>query len=279
MPSSPDALRLNRLLAGLSDVTWDRVRRHLIPVHLPLRKVLYEPGMELESAYFPTTAIVSLQAELANGARAELAVVGDEGMVGIALFLGGITTSSRAVVDGPGHAYRLNALTLKEEFRRGGSMRDRLLRYTQALITQMAQTAVCNRHHSVDQQMCRWLTGRLDRQHSSELIATHKLIAAGLGVRRESVAAVAASLQHAGIIRYHRGHIFVLDRADLEERCCECYTVVKQETDRLVHIPARFTSLAAHQSGIYRRAPSSVGDAAPRVPVSTCNARVQSTVC
>ena len=231
MPPSTDALRLNRVLAGLTDVASDQVRRHLSAVHLPLGKVLYEPGEKFDSVYFPTTAIVSLQYELANGACAELAMVGDEGMVGIALLMGGDTTSWRAVVDGPGNAFRLNALTLKEELRRGGAMRDRLLRYTQAQITQMAQTAVCNRRHSVDQQMCRWLAGRLDRQHSSELIATQELIASRLGVRRESVTSAAANLQHAGLIHYQRGHILVLDRAGLEERCCECYAVLKRELD------------------------------------------------
>jgi CRP-like cAMP-binding protein len=245
--------RLNGLLVGLADVAWDRVRRDLSPVHLPLGTALYEPGVELDSVYFPTTAIVSIHYELANGTCAEMAVVGNEGIVGIAVFMGGETTSSRAVVDSPGNAYRLKALTLKEEFYRGGAMHDRLLRYTQALLTQITQTAVCNRHHSVDQQMCRWLTGRLDRQHSSELSATHELIAARLGVRRESVTAVAASLHDAGLIRYKRGHILVLDRAGLEGRCCECYAVVKQETDRLLQIPTRFADAAAPKSGMQSR--------------------------
>jgi CRP-like cAMP-binding protein len=174
-----------------------------------------------------------------------MAVVGNEGMVGIALFMGGDTTSSRAVVDSPGEAYRLKALILKQEFFHGGAMRDRILLYTQALITQVAQTAVCNRYHSVEQQMCRWLAGRLDRQHSNELIATQELIASRLGVRRESVTSAAANLQHAGLIRYQRGHILVLDRAGLEEHCCECYAVLKRETDRLSQIPIRFTNTPA----------------------------------
>lgn len=186
--------------------------------------------------------------------RAEMAVVGNEGLVGIALFMGGDTTSSRAVVDSPGNAYRLTALTLKEEFYRSGATRDRLLRYTQALMTQMAQNAVCNRYHSVDRQICRWLAGRLDRQHGSEVIATHELIAAGLGVRRESVTAGATTLQDAGLIRYRRGHILVLDRVGLEERCCECYTAVKQETDRLLQTPTSFIDAAVAQSAVYRRA-------------------------
>ncbi len=269
MTSSAGALRPNRLLAGLSDVAWDRVRHHLVPVHLPLRKVLYEPGVKCDNVYFPTTAIVSLQYELANGACSELAVVGNEGVVGIALILNGDTIASRAVVDRPGNACRLDAPTLKEEFCRGGAMRDWLLRYTQVLIAEMAQTAVCNRHHSVDQQMCRWLAGRLDRQHSSELIATHELIAAGLGVRRESVTAAAASLRHSGVIRYRRGHIVVLDRRALEERCCECYMAVKQESDRLLQIPARLSNAGAPKSHTYRRALPIVEYATPGPPVST----------
>jgi CRP-like cAMP-binding protein len=279
MASSSGVLRLNTPLAGLPDVAWDRVWSHLRPVYLPIGTVLYEPGVQLEEVYFPTTAIVSLQYELANGTCAEMAVVGNEGMVGIALFLGGDTTSSRAVVDGSGNAYCLRGRILKEEFNRCGAVRDRLLRYTQALITQIAQTGVCNRHHSVDQQMCRWLAGRLDRQHSGELIATQEVIAARLGVRRESVTAAANGLQDAGLIRYRRGHIVVLDRASLEERCCECYAVVKQETDRLLQVAGRFTNVAAPKSGIHQRAPPIVEDAASRPPVSTRNVRVQSTFC
>ena len=283
MPPSTDALRLNRVLAGLTDVASDQVRRHLSAVHLPLGKVLYEPGEKLDSVYFPTTTIVSLQYELANGACTELAMVSDEGMVGIALLMGGDTTSWRAVVDGPGNAFRLNALTLKEELRRGGALRDRLLRYTQAQITQMAQTAVCNRRHSIDQQMCRWLAGRLDRKHSCELIATQELIAARLGVRRESVTSAAASLQKAGIIRYLRGHIFVINQRGLEERCCECYAALKREMDRLLQVQRG----AQRDSPTYPRpkfvcigdAPPNLEDAAPRAPVSTRNVRVQPTIC
>jgi CRP-like cAMP-binding protein len=251
--ASTGALR-NTALAAFPDNAWDRVWSHLKPVYLPIGTVLYEPGVQLEEVYFPTTAIVSLQYELANGTCAEMAVVGNEGMVGIALFLGGDTTSSRAVVDGAGNAYSLRGRILKEEFYRCGAVRDRLLRYTQALITQIAQTGVCNRHHSVDQQMCRWLAGRLDRQHSGELIATQEVIAARLGVRRESVTVAANGLQDAGLIRYKRGHIVVLDRASLEERCCECHAVEKQETDRLLQIAGRFTDSAVPKSNLHRRA-------------------------
>ncbi len=261
--ASSTGVCLNGLLAGLPEVVWGRLGRHLIPAFLPLGKVLYEPGAQLDEIYFPTTAIVSLDYAEVTGASAEMAVVGNEGMVGVALFMGGDTTSSRAVVDGPGSALRLKARILSDEFYRGGAMQDRLLRYTQTLITQMAQTAVCNRHHSVDQQTCRWLLGRLDRRHSSELIATQELIAARLGVRRESVASVAVSLQDAGLIRYHRGHIFVLDRPALEERCCECYAVVKQETDRLLENPARLADTAL-QSAMHRRARSLVEPHRPR---------------
>jgi len=254
MISSTGALPLNTLLASLPDETWDRVQHHLNPVYLPLGKVLYDPGVQLDEIYFLTTAIISLQYELADGTCAEMAVVGNEGILGIAVFMGGDTTSWRAVVDTPGNAYRLKPLILKDEFSRGGAMRGTLLRYTQSLITQMAQTAACNRHHSVDQQMCRWLLGRLDRLDYSELIVTHELIADRLGVRRESVTEAAANLQHAGLIRYRRGHILVLDRTGLEERCCECYAVVKQETDRLLRIPARFTDAVAPKSSKRRRA-------------------------
>jgi CRP-like cAMP-binding protein len=254
MRSSASDLGLNTLLAALPDVIGDRMRRHLNPVYLPFGKVLYEPGVQLDEVYFPTTAIISLQYEFADATCAETAVVGNEGILGIALFMGGDTTSWRTVVDTAGNAYRLKALMLKEEFSRDGAMRAMLLRYTQSLITQIAQTAVCNRHHSVDQQMCRWLLGRLDRLESNELLVTHELISDRLGVRRESVTDAAANLQQAGLIRCRRGHISVLDRAGLERRCCECYAVVKQETDRLLHIPARSHDIAAPRSGVSRRA-------------------------
>lgn len=245
MRSSCSDLSLNTLLAALPHVIGDRMRPHLDPIYLTFGKVLYEPGVQLDEVYFPTTAIISLQYEFADATCAELAMVGNEGILGIAQFMGGNTTSWRAVVDVPGNAYRLKALILKEEFSHSGAMRDTMLRYTQSLITQIAQTAVCNRHHSVDQQMCRWLLGRLDRVKSSELLVTHELVADRLGVRRESVTDAAAKLQNAGLIRCRRGHISVLDHAGIEGRCCECYAVVKEETARLLHIPARSHDIAA----------------------------------
>jgi CRP-like cAMP-binding protein len=184
--------------------------------------------------YFPTTSIVSLLYVMADGASAEIAVVGNEGVIGVSLFMGGETTPSRAVVQSAGYAYRLSGQLLKEEFTRAGAMQHLLLRYTQALITQMAQTAVCNRHHSLDQQLCRWLLLSLDRLASNELVMTQELIANMLGVRREGVTEAAGRLQSAGLIEYRRGHITVINRAGLEARTCECYAVVKKESDRLL---------------------------------------------
>jgi CRP-like cAMP-binding protein len=201
---------------------------------MQLGDVLYESGANLRNVYFPTTAIVSLLYMLADGASAEIAVVGNEGMIGVSLFMGGETTTNRAVVQSAGHAYRLPSQLLKDEFTRAGPLQHLLLRFTQALITQMAQTAVCNRHHSVDQQLCRWLLLSLDRLASNDLVMTQELIANMLGVRREGVTEAAGNLQQAGLIRYSRGHITVLDRAGLEARSCECYAVVKTETDRLL---------------------------------------------
>ena len=201
---------------------------------MPLGGVLYEPGDVLPYVYFPTDCIVSLLYMMADGASAEIAVVGNEGLVGVALFMGGETTSSRAIVQSAGGAYRLGGKKLKQEFHRDGQMQVLLLRYTQALITQMAQTAVCNRHHSVDQQLCRWLLLSLDRLSSSRLAMTQELIANMLGVRREGVTEAASKLQRLGIITYRRGQITVLDRRKLEQLCCECYAVVKRETDRLL---------------------------------------------
>jgi CRP-like cAMP-binding protein len=224
----------NHLLDALPASDYERIAAHLELVPLKLGDVLYEPDVKLRYVYFPTTAIVSLLYVMEDGASAEIAIVGNEGILGIALFMGGETTPSRAVVQSAGYAYRLKAQLLKDEFGRFGSFLHLLLRYTQALITQMAQTAVCNRHHSVDQQLCRWLLLSLDRLESSELSMTQELIANMLGVRREGVTEAAGKLQQAGLIHYRRGKITVLDRPGLEARSCECYQVVKTEFDRLL---------------------------------------------
>jgi CRP-like cAMP-binding protein len=224
----------NHLLAALPEPERQRWLPQLERVELPLGRVLYESGGTLSHVYFPTTAIVSLLYVMENGASAEIAVVGNEGIVGISLFMGGESTSSRAVVQSAGLGFRLEAQTMKDEFDRAGSVLHLLLRYTQALITQMAQTAVCNRHHSLDQQLCRWLLLSLDRLQGNELLMTQELIANMLGVRREGVTEGALKLQQAGLIRYARGHISVLDRPGLEKRSCECYSVVKREYDRLL---------------------------------------------
>ncbi len=229
--------RQNLLLTALSATVQERVYPHLRLVPMPLGKVLYESGDALRHVYFPTDSIVSLLHVLEDGASAEISVVGNDGLVGIALFMGGETTPSRAVVQSAGYAYRLIAQRLKNEFHRNGEMQLLLLRYTQALITQMAQTGVCNRHHSVDQQLCRWLLLSLDRLSSNELIMTQELIANMLGVRREGVTEAAGKLQKLGAIRYARGKITVLDRPKLEKLCCECYAVVKKECDRLMPKP------------------------------------------
>jgi CRP-like cAMP-binding protein len=226
--------RQNRLLAALPAPDYARLEPHLKLVQMPLGTVLYESGILLNHVYFPTTSIVSLLYVMADGASAEIAVVGNEGVIGVSLFMGGETTPSRAVVQSAGHAYRLSGQLLKEEFTRAGAMQHLLLRYTQALITQMAQTAVCNRHHSLDQQLCRWLLLSLDRLASNELAMTQELIANMLGVRREGVTEAAGRLQNAGLIEYRRGHITVIDREGLEARTCECYAVVKKESDRLL---------------------------------------------
>jgi CRP-like cAMP-binding protein len=207
---------------------------HLEYIDLPLGTVLYEAGDVQRHVYFPVNCIVSLLHMLADGSSAEIAVVGNDGLIGIALFMGGETTPNRAVVQSAGHAYRLPGQRLKDEFHRNGTLQGLFLRYTQALITQMAQTAVCNRHHSVDQQLCRWLLLSLDRLSSNRLDMTQELIANMLGVRREGVTEAAGKLQRLGIIHYQRGHITVLDRPRLEALCCECYAVVKKETDRLM---------------------------------------------
>jgi CRP-like cAMP-binding protein len=226
----PDA---NRLLALLPATDRARLDPELEAVSMAAGDVVYESGSVQDYVYFPTTAIVSLAYVMADGATAEIAVVGNEGVVGIALFMGGETTPSRAIVQSAGEAFRLSARALKHELTRAGPMQLLLLRYSQALLTQMAQTAVCNRHHSIDQQLCRWLLLRLDRLPSNELAVTQELIANMLGVRREGVTEAAGELQRAGLMRYSRGRITVLDRAGLEARACECYQVVKTETDRL----------------------------------------------
>lgn len=239
MPQPTDP-RQNLLLAALPDAEWQRWQRGLEPVDLPLGKVLYESGMPLSHVYFPTSAIVSLLYVMEDGASAEIAVVGLEGLVGISLFMGGDTTPSRAVVQSAGQGFRLKAAEMRAEFERAGPVMHLLLRYTQALITQMAQTAVCNRHHSLDQQLCRWLLLSLDRLPGNQLVMTQELIGNMLGVRREGVTEAARKLQAAGIIRYARGHITVLDRPALEARTCECYGVVRSEYHRLLpHAVAR----------------------------------------
>jgi CRP-like cAMP-binding protein len=233
MPS-PHSPNQNRLLAALPEEEYARLLPDLELVSLPLGEMLYEPGEQLRHVYFPTTAIVSLHYVLESGASAESAGVGNEGVVGISLFMGGNTTPSAAVVQTAGHAYRLEGRVLMKEFDRAGLMQGLLLRYTQALMTQISQTAACNRHHSVEQQLCRWLLLTLDRMPTNELIMTQELIANMLGVRREGITEAAGKLQQAGFISYRRGHIAVLDRSGLESRVCECYAVVKTELGRLL---------------------------------------------
>jgi CRP-like cAMP-binding protein len=230
-PTDP---RANRLLAALPDAEWQRWKPRLEAVAMPLGQVLYESGVRLEHVYFPTSSIVSMLYVLEDGASAEIAVVGLEGLIGIALFMGGGTTPSRAVVQSAGLGFRLPAAVMQAEFERAGPAMHLLLRFTQALITQMTQTAVCNRHHALDQQLCRWLLLSLDRLPGHELVMTQELIGHMLGVRREGVTEAARKLQAAGLIRYARGHITVLDRDGLEARTCECYGVVKKEYDRLL---------------------------------------------
>jgi CRP-like cAMP-binding protein len=224
----------NRLLAALPEASLQLLLPSLERVPLPLGMVVYESGGTQGYVYFPTSSIVSLLYVLADGASAEIAVTGNEGLVGIALFMGGETTPSRAVVQSAGHGYRLRAAVLKKAFESGGELQHLLLRFTQALITQMTQTAVCNRHHAVDQQLCRWLLLSLDRLAGNELVMTQELIANMLGVRREGVTEAAGKLQAEGLIQYSRGKITVLDRQQLEARVCECYAVVKKEYDRLL---------------------------------------------
>jgi CRP-like cAMP-binding protein len=234
MPDPVQDPQQNHLLAAFSVTERERLFPHLEIVPMPLGEVLYESGDVLRYVYFPTNCIISLLYVLADGASAEISVVGNEGLIGIALFMGGETTPSRAIVQSAGFAYRLAGQQLKDEFHRNGEVQLLLLRYTQALITQMAQTAVCNRHHSVDQQLCRWLLLSLDRLTSNQLVMTQELIANMLGVRREGVTEAAGKLDKLGVIRYARGRITVLDRPKLEQLCCECYAVVRKESDRLL---------------------------------------------
>lgn len=224
----------NYLLAALPADVRERLYPQLEKIPLPLGKVLYESGETLRHVYFPTDSIISLLYVMENGSSAEISVVGNEGLVGVALFMGGESTPSRAIVQSAGHAYRLPGRKLKDEFNRHGELQVLMLRYTQALITQMAQTAVCNRHHQIDQQLCRWLLLSMDRLPNNKLTMTQELIANMLGVRREGVTEAAGKLQRQGVIEYSRGHITVLDRHKLEQLSCECYAVVKRETDRLL---------------------------------------------
>lgn len=224
----------NYLLAALPAEEFERIEKHLELVHLPLGEMLYEPGVQFQHAYFPTTSIVSLHYVTESGASSEAAGVGNEGVVGVSLFMGGNTTPSSAVVQTAGHAYRLERNFLLEEFNRAGSLQHLLLRYTQALMTQTMQTAVCNRHHTIEQQLCRWLLLTLDRLPEREMVMTQELVASMLGVRREGITEAAGKLQNDGYIRYRRGHIAVLNRSGLEKRTCECYAVVKKEFERLL---------------------------------------------
>jgi CRP-like cAMP-binding protein len=232
--ATPPNPNKNRLLASLPEAVWQRWLPQLEAIDMPLGDVLYESGAVLGHVYFPTTSIVSLLYVMENGASAEIAVVGNDGLVGISLFMGGGSTPSRAVVQSAGKGFRMKAAALKQEFDLAGPVLHLLLRYTQALITQMSQTAVCNRHHSLDKQLCRWLLLSLDRLDGDELLMTQELIANMLGVRREGVTEGALKLQEAGLIKYSRGRIKVLDRMGLESRTCECYAVVKKEYDRLL---------------------------------------------
>ena len=232
--SSPLTPIQNHLLAALPAADYARLLPDLEPIAMPLGWALYESGVHMNYVYFPTTSIVSLLNVMENGASAEIAITGNEGLIGISLFMGGESTPSRAVVQSEGNGYRLSESILKREFAMGGVLQHLALRYTQALITQMSQTAVCNRHHSVDQQLCRWLLLSLDRLPGNELRMTQELIANMLGVRREGVTEAAGHLQADGLIHYSRGKIIVLDRPGLEQRVCECYAVVKKEFDRLL---------------------------------------------
>jgi CRP-like cAMP-binding protein len=249
--SSTHNPKQNHLLAALPAPDYARLLPDLEPIAMPLGWVVYESGGHIGYVYFPTTSIVSLLYVIESGASAEIAIAGNEGLVGISLFMGGESTPSRAVVQSAGEGYRIKASVLKKEFALGGELQHLALRYTQALITQMAQTAVCNRHHTLDQQLCRWLLLSMDRLPGNELKMTQELIANMLGVRREGVTVAAGDLQAAGLIHYSRGHIIILDRVGLEQRVCECYAVVKKEFDRL--LPYRLPLLRKHAATIRDR--------------------------
>jgi len=249
--SSTHNPKQNHLLAALPAPDYARLLPDLEPIAMPLGWVVYESGGHIGYVYFPTTSIVSLLYVIESGASAEIAIAGNEGLVGISLFMGGESTPSRAVVQSAGEGYRVKASVLKKEFALGGELQHLALRYTQALITQMAQTAVCNRHHTLDQQLCRWLLLSMDRLPGNELKMTQELIANMLGVRREGVTVAAGALQAAGLIHYSRGHITILDRAGLEQRVCECYAVVKKEFDRL--LPYRLPRSRTHGATIRDR--------------------------
>jgi CRP-like cAMP-binding protein len=261
-----DRARENHILAALPPADFERIAPHLNRVAMPVGNLLYEPGSTLRHVYFPTTAVVSLHYVLESGASAESAGVGFEGIVGVSLFMGGETTPSSAAVQIAGHGYSLEAALLKREFARSGAVQILLLRYTQALIAQMTQTAACNRHHSVEQQICRWLLTTLDRVPSGEIVVTQEMIAGVLGVRRESVTEIAGSLQRAGVIRYRRGHISVLERAGLIDGVCECYTAVKRQMQQLLPqapgLSARAEANWGRGAGMGRAAPGA--SASPR---------------
>ncbi|MDR3390797.1 MAG: Crp/Fnr family transcriptional regulator [Sulfuriferula sp.] len=251
--NTPQNPNQNHLLAALPTVEFERIEPKLKLVAMPLGDVLYESGGQLQHVYFPTSSIVSLHYVMEDGASSEIAGVGNEGILGISLFMGGNTTPSRAVIQTGGFGYRLDYLSMMEEFNRAGIMMHLMLRYTQALITQVSQTAVCNRHHTIEQQLCRWLLLTLDRLESNELTMTQELIASMIGVRREGITEAAGNLQRAGLISYRRGHITVLDRSGLEVQVCECYQVVKAEFDRLLcdvrnrqMLPLQLTTHPAH---------------------------------
>jgi CRP-like cAMP-binding protein len=252
--ATPHKLNQNHLLAALHEEIFERISPNLEPISLSLGQVIHEPGGKLQHVYFPTTAILSIHCIMESGATGEIARVGNEGVLGIPLFMGGNSTPSRATVQAAGGGCRLDGRLMIEEFNRMGSMMRLMLRYTQALMTQISQTAVCNRHHSVEQQLCRWLLSTLDRLPSNELTVTQELIASMLGVRRESVTETAANLQRDGLIKCRRGHITVLDRAGLESNACECYNVVKMEFDRLLGLDCGLNCLGNSHKQIIRTA-------------------------